>query len=386
VLRLVSLLSVQTDTNCKAVHQAVTSHTRPIYFYPHRVLRDRHLDVIRTWPGEVLNRDLSDRKPDHVKPPSIPKSRRLLRHKLWLPNIKQRPKAIPSYATVFTFGGVVVPGPFITDLDNPYALTGYKVPALKLYRPLFQSLLRSPSCVQLRCLSQACRRNLHDELGSDIAARATVSYPRIEPQRDSAQRESKLCRFLFVGSQFEIKGGLSLLRAFARVRASGLDAQLTIVGHLSEAYRAAANEIGNVEVHSSGFSRQELFERFMSTSDVLIHPTFADSFGMAVLEAMAHGLAVIATRVYAIPEMVKDGENGSLLDPPLSIWRGVEPTRYFSDLEKLRRDAIETQDEAFEKALFEAMVRMVQDLTFRHSAQAASLKRIRNLSATGSFE
>jgi glycosyltransferase involved in cell wall biosynthesis len=47
-----------------------------------------------------------------------------------------------------------------------------------------------------------------------------------------------------------------------------------------------------------------------------VHPSSADAFPTALLEAMAAGVPVVATAVGGIPEIVDDGETGILLAPP----------------------------------------------------------------------
>jgi glycosyltransferase involved in cell wall biosynthesis len=54
----------------------------------------------------------------------------------------------------------------------------------------------------------------------------------------------------------------------------------------------------------------------LDAADVLIHPSEADAFPTAVIEAMAAGLPVAATRVGGIPEIVADGETGALVPAP----------------------------------------------------------------------
>ena len=54
---------------------------------------------------------------------------------------------------------------------------------------------------------------------------------------------------------------------------------------------------------------------FYRAADVYLHPSRADTFPLAVLEAMSSGLPVVATAVGGIPEQVQDGENGFLVRP-----------------------------------------------------------------------
>ena len=47
----------------------------------------------------------------------------------------------------------------------------------------------------------------------------------------------------------------------------------------------------------------------------MVLPTMNDTFPLTILEAMQHGLPVIASRKGAIPEMIEDGKTGLLIDP-----------------------------------------------------------------------
>lgn len=54
--------------------------------------------------------------------------------RLPLVNVKRRPKGLPGEVVVYAWGSVLASGAFIVDLDNPYALTGYNLRAMALYR------------------------------------------------------------------------------------------------------------------------------------------------------------------------------------------------------------------------------------------------------------
>jgi len=351
----------------------------PIYFYPHAYLRDRQLDTIRNWPLEqVLNPQLSEER----RGAQVTSTQSLAKtlHVTWkqclpLVNLKLRPKRLPSDAVVYVWGGVLVWGPFIVELDNPYALTGYNIKAMSLYRGLLNRFLKSSRCLDIRCLSQACKETVRLLFGEAVAAKASIHYPRILHVVDQVSIKTGVeCRFLFVGTQFEIKGGAALVRAFRRVYEQVPSAHLDMITHLPPEFSREVADCSGITVHEARFSRQEIWDRFMCQADVLVHPTYVESFGMVVLEALAHGLAIIATDVYAIHEMVQDGVNGALLKPPLSIWDGFQPSKYYLKLEVIKSCIADTDTGQFEHDLTVAMLRLAHDVAIRGRFRAASRK------------
>jgi glycosyltransferase involved in cell wall biosynthesis len=277
---------------------------------------------------------------------------------------------LPTEAAVYVWGGVMATGPFVTDLDNPYALVGYKLDAMPVWRWPLGAMLANERCREIRCLSRACRAGLLDQFGERLAAKAQVHYPRITPQIETPS-VSGTPRFVFIGTQFEIKGGAALLRAWPRVRAALPGAMLDIVTHLPDGYAVP----DGATVHPARFSRDEIWQRFLRRADVLVHPTYVESFGMVVLEAMAHGLAIVATDVYALGEMVGP-DNGALLAPPLSIWDGVRPARLYHQLDRAAEIARAADTSAFERSLAEAMIAAAGNPDRLLAAKRNSLARV----------
>lgn len=356
-----------------------------VYFYPHAYLRDRQLDTIRRWPAAAaVNPEIADDRTgcQVSREAALRPTRPNLRSRLPLLNLKRRPPDAPTDATVYLWNGIPLTGPFITDTDNQFAFTAYNVRATRLYRPVIRRLLSAARCREIRCMSRACRDGLAREFGAEVAGKATVAYPFVtvapRERRPSAAGE---CRFLFVATQFDIKGGAALLRAFRRLRAAVPGATLDLVTHLPPEFETEVRETEGIVVHRAAFSREEIASRFLRRADVLVHPTYADSFAMVVLEALGHGLPVIATDLYAIPEMVNDGDNGILITPPVALWRGIDPAPSFPDLARLREEVRTTDTRDFEDRLFEAMLAFAQDPERRRGAGAASLKRARRLQA-----
>jgi glycosyltransferase involved in cell wall biosynthesis len=288
-------------------------------------------------------------------------------------NLKRRPAGLDKDAAVYVWGGIVTSGPFIVDLDNPYALTGYNARAMGLYRGLLRRLLSSPRCREIRCLSEACRQSLELLFGAAVAAKAAVHYPRVARAVEQLPAAGEGCRFLFIATQFEIKGGAALLRAFRRVRERAPTARLDVLTHLPRTHAELAENCPGLTIHAAEVARVEVAARFLMNADVLVHPTYVDSFGMVVLEALAHGLAVIATDVYALAEMVRDGVNGRLLTPPISLWDGVRPGPLFHRLHEAEDEITRLDTSDFEARLADAMTELATRPEHLRAAREASL-------------
>jgi glycosyltransferase involved in cell wall biosynthesis len=125
----------------------------------------------------------------------------------------------------------------------------------------------------------------------------------------AARRPDAPPTILFVGKEFERKGGDVLLAAFRRVRTHLADARLTIIG-------PPDLTVDDPGVTSLGFLRKDDPESLRvltdayANADVFCLPTRYEPFGIVILEAMFHGLPCIATHDWSIPEMIRDGETG----------------------------------------------------------------------------
>jgi glycosyltransferase involved in cell wall biosynthesis len=112
---------------------------------------------------------------------------------------------------------------------------------------------------------------------------------------------------LFVGLDFEVKGGSTLLAAWEKVRAQIPDAQLWIVGPPTRPSDASIRWFGRIS------DRGALRNLYWQASVCTI-PSRFEAFGIACIEAMMHGLPVVGTRCCAFPELISDGDTGILVD------------------------------------------------------------------------
>jgi colanic acid/amylovoran biosynthesis glycosyltransferase len=132
---------------------------------------------------------------------------------------------------------------------------------------------------------------------------------------DGAWHFVQACRLI------QKKGLHTALRAFAKFHAENPKARFTIAGDgpLKAEISAFSAELGIGEaVEMRGFLSQTELAELYSRSHVFVHPSEMppdqnqEGVPNSMLEAMASGLPVLATRHGGIPEAVKDGENGLL--------------------------------------------------------------------------
>jgi starch synthase len=163
-------------------------------------------------------------------------------------------------------------------------------------------------------ISDRLRRSFIDDFG--IAAdrvHAVRAGPNFDPAEIPGDRPSvSQPNILFVGTQFQRKGGDVLLEAFRIVRRAMPAARLTIVGprDLTIADEGVDN-VGHLRQDDPA-ARRRLLDAYASAA-VYCLPTRYEPFGISYLEAMYFGVPCIGTDTGAVPEMIIDGETGYLV-------------------------------------------------------------------------
>lgn len=130
------------------------------------------------------------------------------------------------------------------------------------------------------------------------------------------ERPDAPLQLLFVGAYGRRKGVYELLDALVHVRRQGDDVRARIVGppeHPEEAELLAAGvrERGLADaVAVIGPVQPDEVARELLGADVFCLPSHREGLPMAILEAMAFGLPVVATAVGGIPDVVRDNQSG----------------------------------------------------------------------------
>ena len=121
---------------------------------------------------------------------------------------------------------------------------------------------------------------------------------------------------LSVGALVERKGHRTLLQAAHQLKAQGIPLRYLLCGEgsLRAALEQDVRSLGlEAEVHFAGFCPD--VARVFAAADFFVHVPLWEGLGVAVIEALAAGLPVIASQVGGIPELITDQQTGVLVPP-----------------------------------------------------------------------
>ena len=127
--------------------------------------------------------------------------------------------------------------------------------------------------------------------------------------------------FLYLGRFTAVKRLPLLIRAHARAQAAlGRPCPLVLIGGHPGEWEgehplATIRQIGVPHVFLAGWRPHEQLPQALNSGDLLVLPSVAEAFGLALIEAMACGLPVIACAAHGPAEIVRDGQSGWLVPP-----------------------------------------------------------------------
>jgi glycosyltransferase involved in cell wall biosynthesis len=219
-----------------------------------------------------------------------------------------------------------------------------QTPAIVLGRILQRDALRRAACVTAPSRFQAAE--VAREMGWDANRITAVpnAIPRrvldetpSQPQKNAADSEAPI--ILYVGRLAPIKGTVSLLQAVPGVLRDFPRARFVLAGPWQmpgqQHWRDLVNGVGDAErlTWLGHLTPDELTEWYRRAS-VFVMPSYYETFGISCLEAMAHWLPVVASRVGGLPEVVDEGCTGMLVPPgePNALSQAISEMLKHADL------------------------------------------------------
>ncbi len=163
--------------------------------------------------------------------------------------------------------------------------------------------------------SEWARHSLVDDYGVDrarirvLAPGASSAFFKIGQTRSASPSPARAERLhvLFVGADFERKGGPTLLQSMDGPLANRCELHIVTQSEISAP--------PNVIVHRGLQANSPELLRLFADADLFVLPTHADCLGVVLMEASAAGLPLITTHVGALSEALDPGQSGLLIPP-----------------------------------------------------------------------
>ncbi len=191
-------------------------------------------------------------------------------------------------------------------------------------------------------ISEFNRQFLLDHVGSWIAAKTHVIHCGIDPSRYAAglhrRQGGEPFEIMSIGSLQPYKGHASLIEACAIMRHKDLRFRCRIIGG-GELYESLRSQIARLQLEGHvellGPKTQEEVALLLPEADCYVQPSIVTAAGkmegipVALMEAMACRVPVVATSISGVPELVRNGETGLLVVPgnPASLAEALEEVR-----------------------------------------------------------
>lgn len=225
-----------------------------------------------------------------------------------------------------------------TSLPIVY-LSGTTFRLINGYYPFFSNLLaasvRQSDIVEGRAIKNAslllypsewAARSAREDYGADGGKVHVLPFgANLDevPSREATlkRRRTDECVLLFLGVDWERKGGDIAVETLSRLKALGVPARLIVCGCVPPEGSASEDITVIPFLDKNDAKQREKLAGLFLAADFLLLPTRSECFGIVFCEASAFGLPIIATDTGGVSAAVRDGENGCLLP---SSARGAE--------------------------------------------------------------
>lgn len=209
-----------------------------------------------------------------------------------------------------------VKSPLVVDVHDVYWLPGEgRFPAPDFPLRAFLSVKRRRQYEKI--LDRAEGIVVHSQYVAGRLGRsgAKVVPYAVEGVQPGPPLDERSARVVFAGRDYFRKGLVALLKAWGRVHAVRPDARLLICGreYLHGRLLARAADLWPSIEWRGDLERNSLLDEIRNAR-ALVLPSWTEAFGMVLIEAAAAATPAVGTRVGGIPEALKSGETGLLIE------------------------------------------------------------------------
>lgn len=155
-----------------------------------------------------------------------------------------------------------------------------------------------------------------------ISTGGVIDIPKKATTPENRFKKKKI---LFISTNFEAKGGKYAFQTVEKLNSLGYKFTLEIVGSQPQTdyldynfvnYHGYLNKTNPLDLQKLTTLYDEAF--------MLLHPTSMDTMGAVIAEAGYFGLPCLAPDAFGIPDLIKDGQTGLLINTPIDVQEIIE--------------------------------------------------------------
>lgn len=254
--------------------------------------------------------------------------------------------------------------PWVVDIEHVSAFAGFNINRLnsKICKYLIRKFLESSNCRKIMPWTNAAKISLLNYINSQkIKNKIEVIYPAISLPKIKKKKQDKI-KFLYVAYDFYRKGGYEALKAFEKIKEKYENIKMEFVCKIPD----IRNKCKDVKFMGL-LPREILLSKIFPNADIFLYPTFHDTFGMVLLEALSFGLPVITLEDFATPEIVDNSKDGFIIKGYKTRWynKNYQHIREFTDWRNLIKYHSKKEQDRIINEIANKMKLLIEDSKLR---------------------
>lgn len=260
--------------------------------------------------------------------------------------------------------------PWVADIESVWSMwVGGRNTNLGRY--FVKKILSSKNCKKIMPWTNKTKKDIL-EIFPELEKKIEVVYPAV-PLLMSKKKSKKRVTLLYASRHFHLKGGLLTLEVFSKLKERyGDKVNLIFISDVPNEIK-----IKYPQIKILGLVPSEKLREYYQKSDIFFYPSFVDTFGFAILEAMSHGLPIISIENDEIrKELITEGKTGLMVKTKLKY--DEQDNQKFNALvsDLVKKASLLIEDKKLLEKMSKACIEEIKNGKFSIKERNKKLKRI----------
>ncbi|MCH7850061.1 MAG: glycosyltransferase family 4 protein [Nanoarchaeota archaeon] len=178
-------------------------------------------------------------------------------------------------------------------------------------RRIVKKILMNDNCKKILAWTEWSKKGILKEF-PEVKDKVELIYPGIPVQKMKKNKTDKV-RLLFGSRAFYFKGGLYALEVIDRMTKKYDNVEGIIISDVPAKVVKKYSKNKKIKFHNL-IPQKKFFKEIYPNTDILIYPSFTDTFGFHMTEAMSFGIPVVTASGTSRKEIVRNGKTGFVIE------------------------------------------------------------------------